>query len=67
MYGMVKGLNKQTQRPGLNVANLSVPSIDFLNKVETRLNESKYPYTKKDHSLIVNDPSGNQYQLILNS
>lgn len=53
--------------PGLNVANLSVPSIDFLNKVETRLNESKYPYTKKDHSLIVNDLSGNQYQLILNS
>ena len=53
--------------PGLIVANLSVPSIDFLNKVETRLNETKYPYTKKDHSLIVNDPSGNQYQLILNS
>lgn len=53
--------------PGLIVANLSIPSIVQLNKIENKLNELNYPYIKKDHSLSVKDPSGNQFRLSTNS
>ena len=53
--------------PGLILANISIPSQVDLNKIETQLTQLNYPYSKKDHSLIVNDPSGNQFNLSLNS
>lgn len=53
--------------PGLIVANLSIPSADQLNTIENKLNELNYPYIKKDLSLSVKDPSGNQFRLSTNS
>lgn len=53
--------------PGLITANLSFPSQDNLDLIEDKLNEQNYPYTKKDHLLIVNDPSGNQFNLVISS
>lgn len=60
---------KQTdaKTPGLIVANMNIPSIDMLNKIESKLKQLSYPYTENDKSLIVYDPSGNQFNLSLNS
>ncbi len=62
-YGINKA-NKLT--PGLEIANLSIPSVSQLNKIEQQLIKLNYPYTKKDHSLLVNDPSGNPFRLYTN-
>jgi len=61
----VKQANPST--PRLIVANLRIPTIYHLNLIENRLNESNYPYIKKDEALWVNDPSGNQFKLSTNS
>lgn len=53
--------------PGLIVANLSIPTITQFDTIETKLKDLNYPYIKKDQSLIVNDPSGNQFRLSTNS
>lgn len=53
--------------PGLMTANLSIPNQETLNHIERKLNEENYPYHKKDHSLIVDDPSGNQFNLVVSS
>mgnify|MGYP003586278449 CR=1 FL=1 len=60
---------KQTdaKTPGLIVANMNIPSIDMLNKIESKLKQLNYPYTERNKSLIVKDPSGNQFNLSLNS
>lgn len=53
--------------PGLIIANLNIPNQDSLDQIEHKLNKENYTYIKKDHSLIVNDPSGNQFNLIVSS
>lgn len=60
---------KQTdaKTPGLIVANMNIPSIDMLNKIESKLKQLNYPYTERNKSLIVKDSSGNQFNLSLNS
>ena len=51
--------------PGLALAHLQVPSLLFLDQVEHKLSKRNYPYTKKDQTLSVLDPSGNPFQLSL--
>lgn len=63
-----KGIKQASDTtPGLIVANLTIPSIVQLNTIENKLNELNYPYIKKDQSLRVKDPSGNQFRLSINS
>ena len=63
-----KGVKQaKSNTPGLMVAKLSIPTEIQLHNIENKLNELNYPYIKKDHSLIVNDPSGNQFSLQSNS
>lgn len=57
----------RSNTPGMTVANLSIPTELQLINIENKLNELNYPFIKKDHSLIVNDPSGNQFRLQSNS
>ena len=49
--------------PGLALARLQVPSLEFLHDVEDKLIKHQYPYTKKDQALFVLDPSGNPFEL----
>lgn len=49
--------------PGLSLARLQVPSLEFLLDVENKLIKHRYPYTKKDQTLLVLDPSGNPFEL----
>ena len=49
--------------PGLALARLQVPSLDFLHDVEDKLIKHQYPYTKKDQALFVLDPSDNPFEL----
>jgi len=63
-----KGVKQaKSNTPVLIVANIRIPNQLLLNNIENKLNEFNYPYTKKDHSIIVNDPSGNQFRLSTNS
>lgn len=63
-----KGVKQaEPKTPGLIVANLSFPTQEDINRIENKLIQSNYPYIIKDHSLSVNDPSGNQFNLILSS
>lgn len=63
-----KGVKQaEPNTPGLIVANLSFPTQEDINRIENKLIQSNYPFIKKDHSLSVNDPSGNQFNLILSS
>lgn len=52
-----------TNAPGLALARLQVPSLEFLSEVEDKLIKHQYPYTKKDQALYVLDPSGNPFEL----
>ncbi len=49
--------------PGLALARLQVPSLEFMLDVENKLIKHHYPYTKKDQALLVLDPSGNPFEL----
>ena len=49
--------------PGLALARLQVPSLDFLHDVEDKLIKHQYPYTKKDQALFVLNPSDNPFEL----
>jgi catechol 2,3-dioxygenase len=61
----VKQSNPST--PRLIVANLKIPTINQIDYIENRLKDSNYPFIKKDETLWVNDPSGNQFKLSTNS
>jgi catechol 2,3-dioxygenase len=63
-----KGVKQaSSMSPGLFIANLWIPTLTELSTIESTLKHLNYPYTKKDQSLIVNDPSGNQFRLSTNS
>lgn len=63
-----KGVKQaESNTPGMLIANLSFPTQDDLNQIEQRLIQTNYKYIKNDQSLIVNDPSGNQFKLIVSS
>lgn len=49
--------------PGLALARLQVPSLEFLREIEDKLIKHQYSYTKKDQALFVLDPSGNPFEL----
>ncbi|HCT63350.1 MAG TPA: glyoxalase [Erysipelotrichaceae bacterium] len=49
--------------PGLALARLQVPSLEFLREIEDKLIKHQYSYTKKDQALFVLDPSGNPFKL----
>ena len=49
--------------PGLALARLQVPSLEFLREIEDKLIKHQYSYTKKDQTLFVLDPSGNPFEL----
>lgn len=49
--------------PGLGLARLHIPSLEFLNQIEQKLIQKQYPHTKKDQTLYVLDPSGNPFEL----
>jgi catechol 2,3-dioxygenase len=51
--------------PGLGLARLHIPSLEFLNQIEQKLIQKQYPHTKKDQTLYVLDPSGNPFELSL--
>jgi catechol 2,3-dioxygenase len=63
-----KGVKQaSSMSPGLIIANLWIPTLTELSTIESTLKHLNYPYIKKDQSLIVNDPSGNQFRLSTNS
>lgn len=63
-----KGVKQaEPNTPGLIVANINFPTQEDINQIENKLKQSNYPYIKKDHLLSVNDPSGNQFNLISSS